>query len=273
MTWLPTKAGARRLRGLVLLLGLTAFAMTGCIRYELAISINDDGSGVLGTIVAISDVFTQATGSSTEEFVPGDDLPPNVDVREYRQDGFTGIELAIPFANEAELGLITSGMSAGADGGGLDDFTLERNESGGWTFSMVAAVETGEPAAWSSGRGRSPGPSPEELLEGAFFRVRIALPGELAEHNADRVEDGALVWDLDLMATEPRELTARTTAAGPTPPTSGHGPAALEAGVGPADGSATAAAATRAAMAAAGLLAALALLWGFGVRSRRQTRG
>ena len=267
MTWLPTKAGARRLRGLVLLLGLTAFAMTGCIRYELAITVNDDGSGVLGTIVAISDAFTQATGSSTEDLVPGDDLPPNVDVREYRQDGFTGIELGIPFANEAELGLITSGMSAGADGGGLDDFTLERNESGGWTFSMVAAVETGEPT------GDTGGPSPEELLEGAFFRVRIALPGELAEHNADRVEDGALVWDLDLMATEPRELTARTTAAGPTPPTSGHGPAALEAGVGPADGSATAAAATRAAMAAAGLLAALALLWGFGVRSRRQTRG
>ena len=85
MTWLPTKAGASRLRGLVLLLGLTAFAMTGCIRYELAISINDDGSGVLGTIVAISDAFTQATGASTEELVPPDDLPPNVDVSEYRQ--------------------------------------------------------------------------------------------------------------------------------------------------------------------------------------------
>ena len=267
MTWLPTKAGASRLRGLVLLLGITAFAMTGCIRYELAISINDDGSGVLGTIVAISDAFTQATGASTDEFASPDDLPPNVDVSEYRQDGFTGIELAIPFADQDQLALIAGGMSAGADGGGLDDFTLERNESGGWTFSMVAAVETGEPT------GDTGGPSPEELLEGAFFRIRVALPGELVEHNADRVEDGALVWDLDLMATEPRELTARTTAAGPTPPTSGHGPAALEAGVGPADGSATAAAATRAAMAAAGLLAALALLWGFGVRSRRQTRG
>ena len=145
MTWLPTKAGASRLRGLVLLLGLTAFAMTGCIRYELAISINDDGSGVLGTIVAISDAFTQATGANSEELVPPDDLPPNVDVSEYRQDGFTGIELAIPFANQGELGLIASGMSAGADGGGLGDFTLERNDGGGWTFSMLAAVETGEP--------------------------------------------------------------------------------------------------------------------------------
>ena len=266
MTRLLSRAGAGRLRGLALLLGLTAFAMTGCIRYELAISVNDDGSGVLGTIVAISDAFAQATGASTEEFVSPDDLPPNVDVSEYRQDGFTGIELGIPFANETELGLITSGMSAGAGGGGLGDFTLERNAGGGWTFSMLAAVETGEPA------GDTGGPSPEELLKGAFFRIRIALPGELVEHNADRLEDGSLVWELDLMATEPRDLTARTTAAGPTPPASGHGPAALDAGVGPADGSAAAAAATRAAMAAAGLLAVLALLWGFGVRARTQAR-
>ena len=270
MTWLPTKAGASRLRGLVLLLGLTAFAMTGCIRYELAISINDDGSGVLGTIVAISDAFTQTTGASTEELVPPGDLPPNVDVSEYRQDGFTGIELAIPFANQAELGLIAGGMSAGADGGGLGDFTLERNDGGGWTFSMLAAVETGEPT------GDTGGPSPEELLAGAFFRIRIALPGELVEHNADRVEDGSLVWELDLMATEPRELTARTTASAPQPPKSGHGPATLDAAGMAADGSAVAGAASPAALAtiaAAALLAVVVLIRRFGVRPRRQTRG
>ena len=270
MTWLPTKAGASRLRGLVLLLGLTAFAMTGCIRYELAISINDDGSGVLGTIVAISDAFTELTGASSEELVPPDDLPPNVDVSEYRQDGFTGIELAIPFANQAELGLIAGGMSAGADGGGLGDFTLERNDGGGWTFSMLATVETGEIA------GDADGITPEEILEGTFFRIRIALPGELAEHNADRVEDGALVWELDLMATEPRQLTARTAAAAPAPPKSGHGPAALDAGTAPADGSAAAgaaSAATRAVIAAAALLAVVVLIRRFGVRPRRETRG
>ncbi len=270
MTWLPTKAGASRLRGLVLLLGLTAFAMTGCIRYELAISINDDGSGVLGTIVAISDAFTQTTGASTEELVPPGDLPPNVDVSEYRQDGFTGIELAIPFANQAELGLIAGGMSAGADGGGLGDFTLERNDGGGWTFSMLAAVETGEPT------GDTGGPPPAELLAGAFFRIRIALPGELVEHNADRVEDGSLVWDLDLMATEPRELTARTTASAPQPPKSGHGPATLDAAGMAADGSAVAGAASPAALAtiaAAALLAVVVLIRRFGVRPRRQTRG
>ncbi len=265
MTWLPTKAGARRLRGLVLLLGLTAFAMTGCLRFEMAIRINDDGSGVFGTIVAISDEFTEATGASSEEGIPTDDLPPGAEVSEYREDGFTGIELAIPFANTAQLALLTSGM--GEDAGGLNDFTLERNDSGGWTFSMLATVETGEIT------GDAGGMMPEDILKGTFFRVRVALPGELVEHNADRVEDGALVWELDLMASEPRQLTASTAAAAPAPPKSGHGPADLDTAGTPADGSGTASAATRAAMATAGLLAVLALLWGFGVRPRRETRG
>ena len=265
MERLPTKAGVRRLRGLVLLLGLTAFAMTGCLRFEMAISINDDGSGVFGTIVAISDEFTEATGASSEEGIPTDDLPPGAEVSEYREDGFTGIELAIPFANTAQLALLTSGM--GEDAGGLNDFTLERNDSGGWTFSMLGSVETGEIT------GDAGGMMPEDILEGTFFRIRIALPGELVEHNADRIEDGALVWELDLTATEPRELTARTTASAPQPPKSGHGPADLDAAGTPADGSGTASAATRAAMATAGLLAVLALLWGFGVRSRRETLG
>lgn len=267
MTRLPTRSVTRRLRGLALLLAVTAFAMTGCLRYELSISVNDDGSGVLGTVVAISDAFTQLSGVSSEELVPTDGLPPDVEAREYHEDGFTGIELAIPFANEAQLALITAGMSDGSGAGEPGDFTLERNDAGGWTFAMLATVE-GDGATAAPAE-----PPPAELLEGAFFRVRIALPGVLAEHNADRIEDGALVWELDLTATEPRQLTARTTAAAPAPPESGHGPALLEGDAARADRSDSVAGAAPAAIATAGLIAALALVWRFGLRQRGQPRG
>ena len=267
MTRLPTRSATGRLRGLALLLAVTAFAMTGCLRYELSISVNDDGSGVVGTVVAISDAFTQLSGISSEELVSTDGLPPDQEIREYREDGFTGIEYAIPFANEAQLALITAGMSAGSGVGEPDDFTLERNDAGGWTFAMLATVETDGATAASAE------PPSAELLEGAFFRVRIALPGVLAEHNADRIEDGALVWELDLASTEPRRLTARTTAAAPAPPRSGHGPALLEGDAAPGGWSDQAAGAAPAAIAAAGLIAALALLWRAAPRSRRQPRG
>ena len=42
------------------------------------------------------------------------------------------------------------------------------------------------------------------------FRVRLDLPGDLVEHNADRIEDGTLVWDLELTSAEPQRLFART---------------------------------------------------------------
>ena len=48
------------------------------------------------------------------------------------------------------------------------------------------------------------------LFDDAWFRVRIKLPGELAEHNADRIEGEELVWELDFIATEERQLTARS---------------------------------------------------------------
>ncbi len=264
MVRIPIGTGVRRVRGLVLLLAVTAFAMTGCLRYELSISVNDDGSGVVGTVIAISDAFTELTGASSEELVPTDDLSPSVEVQEYRQDGFTGIQFGIPFANEAQLGLITAGMSAGAGAGESGDLTLERNAAGGWTFSMVATVQADEGTGAVSG----PPPSPE-LLEGSFFRIRIALPGALAEHNADRIEDGALVWELALTDTEPRQLTARTMAAAPAPPESGHGPALLEGATAQGDWSEQAAGVAPVAITTAGLIAALALVWRFGLRSRR----
>ena len=52
------------------------------------------------------------------------------------------------------------------------------------------------------------------LLDDAWFRVRIKLPGEVTEHNADRIEDGELVWELDFTATEERQLTARSVPSG-----------------------------------------------------------
>ena len=264
MMRLAIGTGARRVRGLALLLAVTAFAMTGCLRYELSLSLDDDGSGVMSTIVAISDTFSELSGTSADELVPTEQLPSGARVSEYRQDGFSGIELGIPFANRAELGLLTAGMSAGAGTGGPGDISLEPNEDGGWTFSMVASLEPDE------GTGDIAMAPPPELLEGAFFRIRVALPGELAEHNADRVEDGALVWDLDLTSTEPRQLSARTTASAPQPPGSGHGAPHIAGGAMPAAGSGTA---VPVVLTVAALVAALALLGRVGMRPRKQTRG
>ena len=105
-----------------------------------------------------------------------------------------------------------------ADSQPFDVPSITRDEDGGWQFSMLIA--SSEDSGDLMGLGESEDGMDEfaaMLLEDAWFRVRLKLPGELAEHNADRIEDGALVWELDILSTESRQLTARSVPAGGLP--------------------------------------------------------
>ena len=263
---------ARRLRGFAVLLGLLAFAMTGCLRYEMGIVVNADGSGTLSSIVAISDKFAEASGARPDEAIGTEGLPRGAEVREYREDGYTGIAFSLPFADVDELAALTS--AAGGDETGFSGFTLEQDGGGGWQFEMTAAPGGGEMIAGADGL------APADILDGAWFRIRVTLPGELVEHNADRIENGTLVWDLDLAASVPRQLTARTAAsaaAAPAGPVTGHGAAGLDAVALPAQEGPLAASAAASdvpwPLAALGLLAVLALVRKYAVRSTRRTPG
>ena len=227
----PTRVAIRRIRVLTLLLAVTAFSMVGCIRYELGFVVNADGSGALSVLVAISDQFTAMTGSTTEQALGLDDAGlPGAEITEYKQDGFTGIQMAVPFANLQQLGLL---MGSSESDTLATDLELQPDGEGGWRFATVLA-----PTADPSG---AEAPPPPELLAGAWGRVRVQLPGEIGEHNADRIEDGAFIWDIDFTSTEPRQLMASTTgsAAAPAQPVTGHGVLATE----PAEGGASALAA------------------------------
>ena len=208
---------------LTLLLAVTAFSMVGCIRYELGFVVNADGSGALSVLVAISDEFTAMTGATTEEALGIDERLPGAEFTEYSQDGFTGIQMAIPFANLEQLGLLLGSEESDAI---ANDLELQPDGEGGWSFATVMA-----PTADPSG---TEAPPPPEVLQGAWGRVRVQLPGEIGEHNADRIEDGAFVWDIDFTSTEPRQLMASTTGSAATPaePTTGHGILATEPGGG-----------------------------------------
>jgi hypothetical protein len=210
-------------RALTLLLAVTAVSMVGCIRYELGFVVNPDGSGTMSVLVAISDQITAMTGMTTEDALDlGEDGLPGATVSQYSQDGFTGIQMSLPFANLQQLGLFMGGQQTDAI---TSEFDLRPDGSGGWSFATTLA-----PAAEAAGPEAADADAlPPELLQGGWARVRLQLPGVPAEHNADRIEDGAFVWDIDLTSSEPRQLTARTTAAGaaeaevPAKPEDGHG--------------------------------------------------
>lgn len=201
-----------------LLLPLAVLATTGCFRVELSFLVNDDGSGTVKYTVAVSDQFTammEAEGMEAEEgsLVEEEDLPPGAEVREYSEDGYTGVVFTVPFTDYAEISSIMESVHETNQEGGVGFVPpdISQDENGDWRFSMLMPG-----ASEDDGSGDLLGMDAlmEELLADGWFRVRVKLPGELAEHNADRVENGELVWQMGLDSTEERQLKARATSGG-----------------------------------------------------------
>ena len=198
--------------GLVLLLSIVASAALGCIRFDLSIVVNDDGSGVLGYNIAVNDAlltFGGSEGFGLQEELPleGEDLPPGTEVSEYREDGYSGFSITVPFADYAE---IRDALQPGLDDAGVVEMPdISQDEDGTWHFSM-RVPPLGEEDAEDLQLAKA-------LLIDGWFRVRVTLPGEIEEHNADRLEDEELFWELDFFATEPRLLTASAIPSGGFP--------------------------------------------------------
>ena len=189
-----------------LLLPLAALAMAGCFRVELAFLLNDDGSGVVQYTFAISDQMAAFMDIEEEINVEEEDLPSGAESREYAEDGYTGLVISIPFTDYAEfrplLDLWNQEEEVGID---LPD--ISQDENGDWRFSMILPPPVEGDDAEELG-------IPEDLLADGWFRVRARLPGALAEHNADRIENGDMVWEMDLESTDTRHLTARSVSGG-----------------------------------------------------------
>ena len=224
-----TAPPARLRRWPLLALLTSVVVLTGCIRVEFGIRLNDDGSGDISILSALNTEAMSALGGDlgAETGNPlgdldGADLPPGAAVEEYDEDGFVGVRATFPFAagddvkdtidallSDAGDGL--SGEPAGLDGP-FERFDLRRDGSG-WRFDAV--VPPLNPEAPSGGGGSALGGEfAELLLEDASFTIRLELPGDVVEHNADDVDGGALVWSLDFFSDQPRNLTALTGGGG-----------------------------------------------------------
>ena len=194
-----------------LLAALSAFVLTGCIRVELSFSVEEDGSGVVDMVVAVDESLLAAANESPEDMLGDvDDLPPGAVVDAYREDGFVGQRMTVPVA---DMELAAESLGGADDMTDAVDFGFVR-EGDGWRFTMDAPP-LGEELAGESGDFTAG--MTAAIVNTAEFRVRVSLPGEITEHNADRIENGVLVWELDFLGENPRTLSARSQAAGVGP--------------------------------------------------------
>ena len=132
------------------------------------------------------------------------------------------MRVSVPFAagddvNDAITAVLSdagddlSGELAGT-AGLFERFDLHR-DGGGWRFDAVVSPLNQEVLSGGDGDALG-GAVAAQLLEDASFTIRLELPGDVEEHNADVVDGGALVWSLDLLSDQPRDLMARTGGGG-----------------------------------------------------------
>lgn len=228
--------GARstfRTFGRLAALGVVATLAAGCIRSDLTVKVNDDGSGTYTAIVALNPkAFAELSkqfGGDTGDL--GDDpcrqirddakanqgdLPAGAKVENYSDGDYCGVKITAPFAAgdnpSAAIEEVLGGAGADTAGIGLDTFSIKKSGTG-WTFE-AKPQNSGDT---TGGLGGANSAVAESFLKGAYSIVRINLPGRVIEKdsNPDAIDgSGTLIWNLNLTG-ETRTLKARTEAGAP----------------------------------------------------------
>ena len=189
------------------MLALCAVVLTGCIRVEISFTVDDDGSGAVAVVMALSDEFIDALveigGPANDDgsFLGDIRHIPGAIVEEYREDGFSGERLTITVPDMTRIVEFLGGVDEVWQA--AEQLQVER-EGEGWRFELVVEpprddlVGLDDPQALDA------------LDQGLSYTVRLSLPGKLTEHNADRVEAGEAVWEIDITAAEARVLSAHS---------------------------------------------------------------
>jgi hypothetical protein len=192
---------------LALALGLLA---AGCFKADMAIRVDEDGSGEIEWLIALDVEAAVSMGSAfaTEDapamspddacadFRDQQDVPDGAEVSPYDEDGFCGLRYSVAFEPGGfEEALAASDADVGA---------VELSESnGGWFFELADTSALSGDLDTDDEFGAA-------LLDDAEFTVRVFLPGRLVDHNATYIDsDGTAVWEIDLQGSMPA-IFART---------------------------------------------------------------
>jgi len=216
---------------------VVAFLATACFEADFAIDVSEDGSGTFDTELLVdaqaletafgglsasmgTDEELDACGqlSQPNSIAPGGTAEPAV------RDDLCGFRSSEPFASPAELVSVLDGTFSDDTGvPDVEEVTLEPTAGGGWRFELLlpsAGIMEGMTEQMAATLG----------FDRAVMAFRVRLPGRIVEHNGDRIEDGFVVWDLDLNALPTEPLVATSEPGDPVDDSVGAGATGAGAG-------------------------------------------
>ena len=179
---------------------------TGCLRMDVAIRVEPDGTGTVEIEMLLSETLTELAEAFSDEDA-GDlcaemldesamsDMPAGAEARELSKDGWCGAEISFPFAGFDLTGLSTDdGMPIRLwvedqmvffD---LDVSDLTEDVEGDMSFEQMAAMAKVFDLELDE---------PKMVFE-------VTLPGASVDHNADSTQGSTFNWELDLFGDESR---------------------------------------------------------------------
>ena len=183
---------------------------TGCLRMDMAIRVEPDGTGTVEIEVLLSETlaeFAEAfsdgdTGDICAEMLDESgisDLPAGAEVRDSSKDGWCGAEISFPFT-DFDLSELS------ADDGvpirlwvenqmvffdlDVSDLIGDADEDDDMSFQQMAALAKVF----------------DMELDEPKMLFAVTLPGASVDHNADSAQGSTLNWELDLFGDESRTL-------------------------------------------------------------------
>ena len=206
------------MRKLLLFLLPAAALLAGCFSIETDYAVNEDGSGTQTVRVTIPPEVLSALGGEMPSLEEAESDPSmqalqdalgdrgSIEFFSDEERGF-GFEMVInvppsddfaaalqaiaddlPEDSELPIGQFTASDDA--------EPPVIRREGDGWTFSYDLQALTDEDLASLSGGDAQTGQMAAMFLDQTTMTIRLRLPGEVTDHNADEVlGDGTLVWN------------------------------------------------------------------------------
>ncbi len=184
---------------LFLLVAGAALIASACVKVNMTIEVDDDGSGTINGLVAVdykafgdlANTFGDEAGFDQDQICSDFQSDSGLQgtefdqVTPYNEGNFCGAEFSTRF-DPGQLQTALGAMDAGL-------VTVDR-QGDNWTFDL--AFDAGDfDTAGTEGM-----PGFDDIFDGAEYPVRVKLPGKQADHNGDFIDnEGFVVWDIDLM--------------------------------------------------------------------------
>ena len=180
--------------------------VSGCIKVNLEINVNEDGSGTYGGEFAISKVFAEnfsegdqsascdeILDSNDNDLGPLSDLPPDAEIEFFEDDSWCGYNFIASFLDFGAVLEEDDGFPI-TEVEGIATFRLPEDDLfGDVTGEADQAGEDIDSAMLLKALGI---PEPE-------FVISVTIAGEILEQNADQVRGSTLIWDFNILDPQP----------------------------------------------------------------------